>query len=59
MQRKERESNPQGSRSAAFEAAAIASWLALPELEESAQRESNPHVRRGKAAGHRYIMGTS
>jgi hypothetical protein len=29
-QRKERESNPQGLRSTAFEAAAIAHWLALP-----------------------------
>ena len=25
---------------------------------ESAQRESNPHVRHGKAVGYRYIMGT-
>ena len=25
--------------------------------EQSAQRESNPHVRHGKAAGSRYIMG--
>ena len=24
----------------------------------SAQRESNPHVRHGKAVGYRYIMGT-
>lgn len=30
VQRKERESNPQGSRSAVFETAAIAHWLALP-----------------------------
>ena len=26
-------------------------------LRKSAQRESNPHVRHGKAAGSRYIMG--
>ena len=25
---------------------------------QSAQRESNPHVRHGKAVGYRYIMGT-
>ncbi len=25
---------------------------------ESAQRESNPHIRHGKAVGCRYIMGT-
>ena len=24
---------------------------------QSAQRESNPHVRHGKAIGYRYIMG--
>ncbi len=32
-----------------------------PELSRSqvsAQRESNPHVRHGKAVGYRYIMGT-
>ena len=110
--RKERESNPQGFRSTAFEAAAIASWLVLPKgcggrnrtcdvtlnrrppvptqapphransvrtagiqagaivlprapapgfptscFPQSAQRESNPHVRHGKATGCRYIMG--
>ena len=27
-------------------------------LPTSAQRESNPHVRHGKAVGYRYIMGT-
>ncbi len=26
-------------------------------ISESAQRESNPHFRHGKAAGYRYIMG--
>mgnify|MGYP000986185865 CR=1 FL=1 len=111
--RKERESNPQGSSPTAFKAAAIASWLVLPEgcggrnrtcdvtlnrrppvptqapphhankvrtagiqvgalvlpwrapapdfptscFPQSAQRESNPHVRHGKATGCRYIMG--
>jgi hypothetical protein len=29
-----------------------------PSLAKSAQRESNPHIRRGKAVGCRYIMGT-
>ncbi len=29
-----------------------------PESSRSAQRESNPHVRHGKAVGYRYIMGT-
>jgi hypothetical protein len=29
-----------------------------PRSPTSAQRESNPHVRHGKAVGYRYIMGT-
>ena len=29
-----------------------------PHSPASAQRESNPHVRHGKAVGYRYIMGT-
>src|SRR5438067_1757485 len=41
-QRKERESNPQGSRSAAFEAAAIAHWLALPLTRTSTGRGAGP-----------------
>jgi hypothetical protein len=32
---------------------------ALPHPERSAQRESNPHFRHGKAIGCRYIMGTA
>ena len=31
----------------------------LPRAPASAQRESNPHVRHGKAVGYRYIMGTT
>ena len=30
----------------------------VPRSPTSAQRESNPHVRHGKAVGYRYIMGT-
>ena len=32
-------------------------WLSYVLSIESAQRESNPHFRHGKAAGYRYIMG--
>ena len=43
FQRKERESNPQdiSGRSAAFEAAAIASWLALPYFHSQLRREDS------------------
>ena len=37
-----------------------AGFQATPHTEtDSAQRESNPHFRHGKAAGYRYIMGAS
>jgi hypothetical protein len=69
QRRKEGESNPQG-----FTLAPLATechrQLACPSSNrrrphsgpygrtESAQRESNPHFRLGKAVGYRYIMGT-
>jgi hypothetical protein len=47
------ELNPHTPR---FELGRSASWRTVPFI-ESAQWESNPHVRHGKAAGNRYIMG--
>ena len=45
-------------RSPAPEAGGLARLSHIPSRTESAQRESNPHVRHGKAVGCRYIMGT-
>jgi hypothetical protein len=45
-------------RTGALPAPDRADSAAFPRPDRSAQRESNPHVRPGEAAGSRYIMGT-